>query len=79
MRRYWVCFKIVTSQGIGDGELMIERELPITHERDLNEIANAIKKQAGDTLDPAAVVRIKSWQKFEEEGIAIPKLHLVPA
>jgi hypothetical protein len=76
MRKYWVNFKIVGKGGVGDGTMAIDRELPISHERDLAEIAMEIVKTLGEQMPPDSKVQVTHWQRFEDSGIVLPNIHV---
>ena len=74
MRSYWVRYQVVmqTPQGqqIGQGQISINREFPISDEKCLAEIASAIlqtlAKQGRIVIGQDATVSVLDWTRFEE-------------
>ncbi len=73
MHKYWVQFQVLQDGKGGAGVMEVSRELPITGERSVVEVANAIKETLikHASLPTTAAVTIMSWCKFEEESILI--------
>lgn len=71
-RKYWIEFRVATADGkhVGQGEVAINRELPITDENSLVEIAKAIKAGFPDMPDTHRV-QVISWLKFEEPSVVL--------
>lgn len=71
-RKYWVSFRVASKEGghVGQGEVSIERELPITDENSLREIAQAIKAGFPD-LPPTHMVQVISWIPFEVPSVVL--------
>lgn len=73
MRKYWINFRLEQAgKNLGEGEIAIDADLPITNEHDLNQIGLKITQVLGDKLPPGVNVRVKGWQKFEEPSIVLP-------
>lgn len=75
MRKYWVHFRILNKDKMpmGQGEMAVTRTLPITDERDLMEIGQAITKSINeqDSMKEPFFIQVYDWIKFEEPSIAL--------
>jgi hypothetical protein len=83
-RKYWIRFQIMLApqgggplQTVGQGDMEVQRDLPIADSNDLAGIAQVVAAQVIKE-QPAlvgATVQIVSWQKFEDATLVIARPH----
>jgi hypothetical protein len=83
-RKYWIRFQVMLApqgggplQTVGQGDMEVQRDLPICDTNDLAAVAKVVaeqvlKQQPGLV---GATVNIVSWQKFEDATLVIARPH----